>query len=142
MAVKPKPTGYHTVTPYLVVDDVASLIDFVRDAFDAVEKERMTHDDGSIRHAEVRIGDSMVMMGPASDQNPARPAMLHLYVDDVDATYAKALEAGATSIREPADEFYGDRSGGVKDANDILWWIATHIEDVSPEEMQRRARES
>jgi PhnB protein len=139
MAVRPIPEGYHTVTPYLVVPGVPELIEFLKQAFDARETGRFAGPDGTIMHAEVRIGDSPVMMGePAGGVQPI-PAMLHLYVEDVDAAYRRALAAGATSVREPADQFYGDRSAGVKDCFGNQWWMATHVEDVSPEEMERRA---
>jgi PhnB protein len=139
MSVKSVPEGYRTVTPYLVVRGVARLIDFVKQAFDAVEVHRMSRPDGSVGHAEVKIGDSMVMMGEPMGEQPRMPSMLYLYVDDTDACYRRALAAGATTISEPADQFYGDRNAGVKDPCDNLWWIATHVEDVSPEEVARRA---
>ena len=139
MAVKPIPEGYHTVTPYLVVPGVARLIEFLQQAFDAEERHRMARPDGTIMHAEVRIGDSIVMMGEATGEFQPIPAMIHLYVADVDAAYRRALAAGATSVREPTDQFYGDRTGGVKDASGNQWWIATHVEDVPPEEMKRRS---
>ncbi len=138
MAVKPIPDGYRTVTPYLVVEGATAVLDFVRQAFGATEKFRMETPDGSIGHAEVQIGDSMVMVGSAGPETPAMPAMIHLYVDDCDATYEQALAAGATSEREPTDQFYGDRSAGVRDPAGNLWWIATHVEDVSEDEMARR----
>ena len=139
MAVKPIPDGYHSVTPYLVVRGVDRLLGFLKQAFGAEEIERVAGPDGNIRHAEARLGDSVVMMGEASAEHTQMPACLYLYVTDTDATYRRAIEAGATSIREPADQFYGDRSGGVKDAFGNQWWIATHKEDVSREEMARRA---
>lgn len=139
MAVKPIPDGYHTVTPYLIVDDVAGLTSFLEEAFDAEETFRMPGADGSVSHAEVRIGDSMVMMGQASEEAPAMPVMLHLYVENSDEVYRQAVAAGATSVREPADEFYGDRTAGVVDRFGNQWWLATHVEDVPFEEMQRRA---
>ena len=139
MTVKPIPEGYHTVTPYLVVQGVAQLIDFLKQAFEAEEIQRMTRPDGTISHAEVRIGDSVVMMGKASGDFKHMPAMLHLYVEDTDAVYRRALQAGATSLREPEDQFYGDRTGGVQDSFGNQWWIATHIEDVSADEMAKRA---
>lgn len=120
------PEGYHTVTPYLLVADVPREIEFLRQAFGAEESYRSTLPDGTVNHAAVRIGDSMVMMGQANEQYPAMPAMLYLYVADVDATYEQALQAGGTSVREIKDETYGDRVGGVKDAFDNQWWIATH----------------
>ena len=137
--VKPVPDGYHTVTPYIVTTGVAQLIDFLKSAFDATEVTRHARPDGSVMHAEVRIGDSVVMMGEAAGNIKPFPAMLHLYVADVDAAYQRAIQAGATSLREPADQRYGDRAGGVQDAFGNQWWLATHVEDVSPEEMQRRA---
>ena len=139
MAVKPIPAGYHTVTPYLVVPGAAQLIDFMKQALGAEELSRMDRPDGTVMHAEVKIGDSRVMLGEAGGEVDPMPAMLHLYVEDADAVYQRALQAGATSLREPEDQFYGDRLGGVKDAFGNQWWLATHIEDVSPEEMARRA---
>jgi uncharacterized glyoxalase superfamily protein PhnB len=138
MAVKPIPDGYHTVTPYLVVKGAAKLIDFMKDAFGATERSRMGSDD-RIMHAEVQIGDSVIMLGDAGPGNEPLGSMIHLYMDDADAFYKRAIAAGATSMREPADQFYGDRSAGVKDAFGNQWWLATHVEDVSPEEMQRRS---
>jgi PhnB protein len=139
MAVKPIPEGYHSVTPYIVVPGVAKLIDFLKQAFDAHEKERMARPDGGIMHAEVRIGDSTLMMGEPMGEWKAMPASLYLYVADTDAAYKRALQAGATSMMEPADQFYGDRNAGVKDPCGNIWWIATRKEDVSPEELRRRA---
>jgi len=140
MAVKPIPDGYHAVTPYLTVQGVPKLIDFLKQAFEAQEIERMTQPDGTIGHAEVRIGDSVVMMGEARDEWKPMPSGIYLYVNDTDAVYKRALQAGATSIMEPADQFYGDRSAGVKDSSGNHWWIATHKEDVSPEELKKRAQ--
>jgi uncharacterized glyoxalase superfamily protein PhnB len=142
MPVEPVPTGYHTVTPYLVVADVAGLIDFMSRAFGAVETSRFTGPDGRIMHAEVKVGDSPVMLGESGGEWKPMPSVLHMYVPDVDAVYADAIAAGAASLREPNDQFYGDRMAGVEDAAGNQWWIATHVEDVSPEEMRRRANES
>ncbi len=139
MAVKPIPDGYHTVTPYLVVPDVARLIEFLEQALGAKEIERMPMPDGSVTHAEVRIGDSPVMMGQASGQHKPLPCALYVYVADVDAAYRQAIAAGATSISAPADMFYGDRNAGVLDPAGNQWWMATHKEDVPPAEMRRRA---
>jgi len=139
MAAKPIPEGYHSITPYLVVDGASRLIDFLKQAFGAEETFRMPMPDGKIGHAEVKIGDSVVMMGDAGAQMPPMPAMLYLYVNDADTTYKRALQAGATSLNEPMDQFYGDRSGAVKDPVGNHWWIATHKEDVPPEELARRA---
>jgi uncharacterized glyoxalase superfamily protein PhnB len=139
MAVKAIPDGYHTITPYLTVQGAGKLIDFLKLAFDAQETERITAPDGAIAHAEVRIGNSIVMMSDAGGERAPMPSGLYLYVNDTDAVYKSALRAGATSIMEPADQFYGDRSAGVKDPVGNQWWIATHKEDVSPEELKRRA---
>jgi PhnB protein len=137
--VKPIPDGYHTVTPYLVVRDVPRLIDFLQQAFGATEIMRSARPDGSILHAEVSIGDSRVMLGEASAPTPPMPGCVHLYVVDTDALYHLALQAGATSLREPTDQFYGDRMAGVQDPVGNQWWIATHVEDVPPAEIARRA---
>ena len=141
MSVNYKPTEYHTITPYLIVKGADKLISFLVDTFDAQQKMCMKDDDGSVRHAEIRIGDSLLMISEAREEFPANDSMLHLYVPDVDATFARAIENGATSLREPKDEVYGDRSAGVRDALGNQWWMATHIEDVSPEEVENRYRE-
>ncbi len=140
MTVQPIPDGYHTVTPYLTVDGADTLLAFVKQAFGAEETVMMPSHDGTIGHAEVTIGDSVVMMGEAagSDQGVAMPASIFLYVADADATYRRAIDAGGISLREPTDQFYGDRMAGVRDPVGNQWWIATHIEDVPPEEMARR----
>ena len=140
MAVKSIPEGYHTVTPYLVVPGVAKLIEFLKQAFGAVQSHPPTsRPDGTIMHAEMKIGDSFIMMGEPMGEFKAMPASLYLYVPDTDATYARAIKAGATSIMEPADQFYGDRNAGVKDASGNQWWIASHLEDVSSDELAKRA---
>lgn len=138
MAVKPIPDGYHSITPYLVVAGAARIIDFAREAFGAQEIMRMPGPDNTIAHAEIRIGDSVVMLADAGGPIPARPANLMLYVPNVDEVYRRALQAGGKSEREPADQFYGDRNAGVTDSAGNHWWIATHVEDVTPEEVQRR----
>ncbi|MCA1552874.1 MAG: VOC family protein, partial [Chloroflexi bacterium] len=111
----------------------------LQQAFGAQETARMADPTGRIVHAEMKMGDSVVMLADASDAGGEIPAMIHLYVHDTDEMYRRALKAGATSLRAPADQFYGDRSAGVKDAFGNQWWLATHVEDVSPEEIQRRA---
>ncbi len=136
--VKPVPERYHSVTPYLVVQGVPKLLEFMKQTFNSTELERVPRPDGTISHAEVRIGDSVVMMGEANAQAKPMPTMLYVYVEDVDAVYKRALRAGAKSVRELKDEFYGDRAGGVEDPVGNQWWIATHKEDVSPEELRRR----
>ena len=138
--VKPVPKGYHTVTPYIVVDGAEKIIGFMKSAFGAeVVHEPMMRGDGKVMHAEFKIGDSMVMISDSSEHSPATSAMLYLYVPDVDAVYQKALKAGATSLMAPADQFYGDRSGGVKDPAGNRWFIGTHVEDVAPAELKKRA---
>jgi uncharacterized glyoxalase superfamily protein PhnB len=141
MAVKPIPDGYHTITPYITVDKPGEVIDFLKKAFDAEETYAMRDDQGNIRHAEVRVGTSMVMLGGSHDQWKARPGNFYLYVEDVDAVYKKAIAAGGKSLNEPETQFYGDRHGGVSDSQGNNWWIATHVEDVSTEELDRRAKE-
>ena len=134
------PEGHHTVTPYLVVPDAVKLIDFMKQAFDAeLTFGPMKGPDGRVQHAEMRVGDSRVMIGQACEKFPALPAMIYLYLPDCDATYKKALAAGATSIMEPADQFYGDRSGGVKDTNGVSWWLGTAKEKLTLEQIQERA---
>jgi PhnB protein len=130
------------VTPYLVVEGANKLIDFMKHAFDAKETERMSMPDGSIGHAEVRIGDSIIMMGDArEDMWKAMPTSIYLYVEDCDAVYKRALEAGATTLMEPKDQFYGDRSGGVRDPVGNHWFIATHKEDLTKQELDKRAED-
>jgi PhnB protein len=135
---KNPPDGYHSVTPYAVVPDATTLIDFATSVLGGTLKERMDRDDGSVMHAEVTVGDSLLMLSSTDEENPPFPAMLHVYVDDVDAVYEAALARGATSLRKPDDQFYGDRVGGVVDTQGNQWWLATRVEDVSPEEMERR----
>lgn len=138
MTVSYVPAGSPTVTPYLAVKGVAALIDFLKATFDAKEIDRISLPDGRIMNASVTIGDSRLMMGDPGDR-PPEPAMLYVYVPDCDAVYAKALAAGATSLMAPADMFYGDRSGAVQDASGNKWWIATHKEDLSHDEIAKRA---
>jgi PhnB protein len=139
--VKAIPDGYHSVTPYLTVADVPRMLEFVQAAFGATIHEAIAGEDGRIRHAEVQLGDSKVMIGQAREDYPPRPGALYLYVEDTDANFRKAIEAGAKSLMDPADQFYGDRNAGVEDPLGNHWWIATHVEDVTPEEMERRAKE-
>ena len=131
------PEGYRTITPQAIVADPDRMITFITDVLGGELVERHEHD-GLVMHAEIRIGDSLLMMGGATDEFPPFPSMISVYVDDVDKTYELALEHGARSLREPQDQFYGDRSAGVVDTQGNTYWLATHIEDVSPEEMQRR----
>lgn len=147
MSLSPIPPGHHTVTPCLVVENAAALIDFLKAAFGAQEVERYDGPDGKVLHAEVRIPappgetgrDAMLMIGEAMPpEYPATPSRLCLFVADTDATYAAALRAGATSIKPPADQFYGHRAANVKDPTGNVWWISTRTEDLTPEEINRR----
>jgi uncharacterized glyoxalase superfamily protein PhnB len=140
--VKPIPDGFHAITPYLIVDGAEKIIRFMKEAFGAQHQHEPTkRPDGTIMHATLKIGDSLLMISDASEHAQATSVLLYLYVPDVDAVYHKALEAGATSLMEPADQFYGDRSGGVKDPAGNRWFLGTHIEDVAPDELERRAAE-
>jgi PhnB protein len=146
-AVKPIPEGYHSVTPYLIFDRAAEAISFYKEALGAIEIMRMGRPDGRVGHAEIKIGDSPVMLAddlPEQDVlSPKKvggsPVMLHVYVEDVDAAVARAVAAGAKLIRPVADQFYGDRTGGVEDPFGYRWYIATHKEDLSIDEIRERA---
>ena len=148
MAVKPVPEGYHTVTPYLAVDDAAAAIDYYKKAFGATERVRMDTPDGRIGHAELEIGDSLVMLADPFPEASTRPpselggttGSVFLYVEDVDAVVKRAVDAGATVTMEVADQFWGDRFGTVTDPFGQVWSVATHVEDVPPEEMAERAK--
>jgi uncharacterized glyoxalase superfamily protein PhnB len=140
-SVKPIPEGYHTITPFIVATGANAVLDFLKSAFGAHEVSIMRLPDGTIAHADIAIGDSHLMLSEATEQYPAMPAMIYLYTKNCDDWYQKAIAAGGASLREPTNEFYGDRSCGVKDTSGNQWWIATHIEDVSPEEMRRREEE-
>lgn len=123
-----KPDGYTTVSPYLIVDGAGATIEFVREAFGAVELRRFPDPTGKIMHAEVRIDDTVVMIADGAPGWPPVPSHVHVYVLDVDATYKRALEAGATSVQEPLKKQDADKRGGVKDAGGTTWWIATKVE--------------
>jgi PhnB protein len=142
MSVKSIPEGYHAVTPLLSVGGAARLIDFMKAAFGATEVYRFPAPDGSVMHAELRIGDSVLMMGEAMGDAPPMPIALYPYVNDADATYRKALDAGGESVEGPADRFWGDRVATVKDFAGNMWWIATHVEDVNTDEITRRAQQA
>ncbi len=138
MSVPPIPEGYHTVTPYLIVEDLPKLITFLENAFCGKVREKITMPDGRVTHAEVLIGNSHIMMGSASPEFPALPCMLYLYTEDVDGWYKKAIAAGAQSVMEPAVQTYGNKDGGVMGPLGNYWWIATQVEEVSSEELYRR----
>ncbi len=145
--VKPVPEGYHTATPYLIVSGAADAIEFYKRAFGAVERFRMPHPDGRVGHAEIQIGDSTIMLADEFPEMGARsaqslggsPVGILLYVEDVDRVFTQALAAGAKAKRPLEDKFYGDRMGEVTDPFGHRWYVATHKEDVSPEEMKKRA---
>jgi len=139
MTVDPIPKGYHTVTPYLSVPDAASLIAFLVKGFDAIEVERHAMPDGRIINAQVRVGDSMVLVADGPRDRESFPATFYMYVSDVDAAYLKAVDAGGTSIKKPYDEFYGDRIAAVADPAANRWFFASHREEMSEEELVRRA---
>jgi PhnB protein len=138
MAVKAVPDGYHTVTPFLNVKGLPKLIDFLKAAFGAEEIMRMPGPDGSAVHAEINIGNSRIMLGEIMQQNQPSSSYFYVYVNDADAAYKRALGAGASTVSEPTDQFWGDRMGTLKDPFGNTWSVATHKEDVSPEEMAKR----
>jgi PhnB protein len=149
MAVKKIPDGYHTVTPYLIIGGAAKALEFYQKAFDAQERLRLDTPQGTIAHAEFQVGDSIVML---ADEHPemghqgpktlgGTPVGLALYVEDVDKVYKQAIAAGATEVRPVQDQFYGDRSGTFLDPFGHQWTVATHVEDVTPEEIERRFAE-
>ena len=147
-SVKAIPDGYHSITPYITVDGGAAAIEFYKKVFDAVERLRMDGPNGKVGHTELLIGDSVLMMSDEYPEMNARgpktiggsPVSLALYVTDVDAVVKKAVAAGATLERPVENRFYGDRTGTIKDPFGHTWHIATHVEDVSPEELQKRAK--
>jgi PhnB protein len=139
MTTKYIPDGYHSITPSLCVDGAQKLIDFLTDVFGAKERMRMEGPGGKIMHAEFNIGDSAIMLADVMPEWPAKSNSLYVYVEDVDAAHKRAIQSGATSVREPQDMFYGDRSAAVTDPFGNFWAIATHIEDVSPAELKKRA---
>jgi PhnB protein len=145
--VKAIPDGYRSVTPYLIVTGGSAAIEFYKRVFGATERMRMAQPDGTVGHAELEIGDSVVMLADEFPDMGARsatsvggsPVIIHLYVENVDAVVASAVEAGARLVRPVEDQFYGDRSGQIEDPFGHLWSVGTHIEDVAPEEIGRRA---
>jgi PhnB protein len=147
MAVAPVPPGYATVTPYLIIRGARKAIDFYQRAFGAVELFRLDGPDDGIAHAEIRIGDSPVMLADSSGDYPdpltlgGSAVSFMVYVPDVDAAFARAIAAGATVRRPVADQFYGDRTGTLVDPFGHVWSLGTHVEDVSPEEMNRRLKQ-
>ena len=147
MTVKPMPEGYHTVTPYLMIERAAEAIGFYKRALGATELFRLAQPNGKIGHAEIKVGDSIIMLADPCEQGAFRPPRslggssvgLHVYVDDVDAQFAQAVSAGAKAVKPVQDQFYGDRTGTLEDPFGHIWFLATHKEDLTPEEINRRA---
>ena len=136
----PTPQDYGTVTPYLIVDGVPGLIDFLRETFHAEERARINDKEEHVGHAEIKIGNSIIMMADSTPQYNPIPSQLYVYVENVDDTYRQGLKAGGTSEQEPTTQFYGDRTAAVKDPTGNIWWIASRVEEVSPEEMEKRMK--
>jgi PhnB protein len=148
-SVKPIPEGYHSITPYLIISNAAEAIEFYKKAFGAEEIFRMAGPDGKIGHAEIKIGNSIIMLGDECPEMSYRsvqtmggsPVGLLIYLEDVDTAFQRAVDAGAKISRPLKDQFYGDRMGSVSDPFGFEWSLGTHIEDVAPEEMSRRVEE-
>lgn len=148
MNTSPIPTGHHTVAPYLAIKDGVRALEFYKKAFGAVELHKLIVPDGRLGHAEIRLGDSVIMLadefpeygGKSPQTLGGSPVSIHLYVEDVDAFFNKALAAGARERKPVKDQFYGDRSGQLEDPFGHLWWVATHKEDVAPDELQKRVQ--
>ena len=145
--VKPIPDGYPRVTPYLIVDGASAAIEFYTSVFGAAERMRMAAPDDKVGHAELEIGDSMIMLADEAPDMDARspravggtPVSLHVYVEDVDSVFERAVQAGAKGLRPVEDRFYGDRSGSFEDPYGHRWHVATHVEDIPADEMEERA---
>ncbi|TGD71779.1 VOC family protein [Mangrovimicrobium sediminis] len=147
MPPKPTPDGYHSITPYLSITGAARALEFYTQAFGAQERFHMEMPDGRLGHAELQIGDSVLMLAdacpeidfPSASEIGGTAVGIHLYVEDVDAVFAQALQAGATELQPVADQFYGDRTGTLRDPFGHMWFLATHKEDLTPEELRARA---
>jgi len=147
MTIKPIPDGYHSVTPYLSIKDAAKAIEFYKRAFGANELFRLVAPSGEIGHAEIKIGDSQIMLADPCEEGTFRNPQtlggtsvgLHVYVEDVDTLFARAVDAGAKTVRPVQDQFYGDRTGTLEDPFGHVWFLATHKEEITPEEINKRA---
>jgi PhnB protein len=147
MTIKPIPDGYHNVTPYLSIKDAAKAIEFYKRAFGANELFRLVAPSGEIGHAEIKIGDSQIMLADPCEEGTFRNPQtlggtsvgLHVYVEDVDTLFAQAVDAGAKTVRPVQDQFYGDRTGTLEDPFGHVWFLATHKEEITPEEINKRA---
>lgn len=140
--VKPVPEGFATVTPFLIVNGAIRLIEFMKKAFGARVMSKTMTDREQVMHAQVQIGNSVIMISDTMEGMQQQLAILYLYVGDVDAVFRQAVEASGEVAREIRDEFYGDRAGAIKDEWGNTWWIATHVEDVPQDELERRSREA
>lgn len=144
--VNPIPEGYPRACPYLLIDGATEALDFYTSVLGATERVRMPGPDGTVGHAEIQLGDSIVMLADLAEQSPkavgGSPVHICVYVEDVDAVFDQALEAGAKTVQPVEDKFYGDRTGGFEDPWGHIWYVMTHVEDVSPEEMAKRAAEA
>ena len=138
MKTNPVPKGYHTITPCLIAKGTPKVIDFMKRAFNAEEIEIHTGPDGSVMHAQYKIGDSIVMLGEARGEHQPLKSMLYLYVSDADKVFQQAVKGGGKVVAEMKDQFYGDRSGGIEDPVGNQWWIASRKEDLSPEDIKKR----
>lgn len=146
MSVKAIPDGYASVTPYLIINGAGAAIDFYKKVFNATERMRIPTHDGKVGHAEIEIGGSVIMLADECPERGAKgpqaiggtPVSIHVYVSNSDDVFAKAMAAGAKQLRPVENQFYGDRSGGFADPFGHSWYVATHVEDVSPEELKRR----
>jgi uncharacterized glyoxalase superfamily protein PhnB len=136
--VQPIPEGFHTLTSYLLVADAKKEVEFAKAAFDAQEVHISKLPNGSIMHATLKIGTSMLMLGQVSGEMKPVPSMLFMYVEHVDGVYQRAVKSGGKSVHEPTEQMWGDRAGAVTSPNGIQWWISTHTEEVSEEELQKR----
>ena len=138
--VKTVPEGYHSVNSFLIVEGAEKLIQFLKQTFDGKVEESVKGPDGRIAHAELTIGDSIIMMADATPKYASTSVHLYVYLEDVDLTFKRAIDLGGAPVQEPADQFYGDRTAGIKDPTGNYWWIAQRVEDVSPEELGRRMK--
>lgn len=136
------PEGHTSISPYIMVEHAQKVIDFAKRAFDAEELHVLRRNDGTIQHAELKIGSGIVMIGDTLGKCAPMPAAIHLYVADCDCHYERALAAGGESVSEPTNHFYGDRNGGIKDPCGNVWWVATHKEALSMTEIEERARKA
>lgn len=140
-SVRSIPEGFHSVTPFIMVDNAPKFLEFVKHAFGAEITYELRDDNGQVVHCNAKIGDSLIMIADTMGSMKQQTSMLYIYLDDVDAAYKKAIEAKAKPMDEPKDQFYGDRAGAVGDEWGNVWWLGTHIEDVSEEELKKRSKD-